>query len=91
MLSVEELSTVPNKEPTFTVSPSLQQYFPNTPLVGEGTSTFTLSVSSSTSGSSAETFSPCDFNHFETVASVTDSPKCWNCNFFCHLIFKYLF
>ena len=69
----EELSTVPSKEPTLTVSPSLALIFPNTPLVGEGTSTFTLSVSSSTRGSSAVTLSPCDLSHFETVASVTDS------------------
>ena len=69
------LSTVPSKEPTFTVSPSFTAILPNTPFVGEGTSTLTLSVSSSTSGSSADTFSPWDFSHFETVASVTDSPR----------------
>ena len=46
-----------------------------TPFVGEGTSTLTLSVSSSTKGSSAETFSPFDLSHFETVASVIDSPS----------------
>ena len=39
------------------------------------TSTFTLSVSNSTIGSSADTFSPCPLSHFETVASVTDSPR----------------
>ena len=48
---------------------------PKTPLVGEGTSTFTLSVSNSTNGSSADTVSPWDFNHFDTVASVIDSPS----------------
>ena len=67
-LSVE-LSTVPSKDPTFTVSPSLTAMLPKTPLVGEGTSTFTLSVSNSTRGSSTVTFSPCDLSHFETVAS----------------------
>ena len=67
-LLIPELSTVPSKEPTFTVSPSLTAIFPNIPLVGEGTSTFTLSVSNSTIGSSAETWSPLDFNHFDTVA-----------------------
>ena len=72
---VDDLLTVPSKEPTFTVSPSLTAILPSTPLVGEGTSTFTLSVSSSTSGSSAKTSSPCDFSHFDTVASVTDSPN----------------
>ena len=66
---------MPNKDPTLTVSPSFTDILPNTPLTGEGTSTLTLSVSNSTSGSSAVTFSPWDFNHFETVASVTYSPK----------------
>ena len=49
---------MPNKAPTFTVSPSLTDILSNTPFDGAGTSTFTLSVSSSTIGSSAETFSP---------------------------------
>jgi len=49
---------VPSKDPTFTVSPSLTSILPRTPLVGEGTSTFTLSVSNSTRGSSTETVSP---------------------------------
>ena len=43
---------------TFTVSPSLTDILSKTPLDGAGTSTFTLSVSNSTIGSSAETFSP---------------------------------
>ena len=46
-----------------------------TPDTGEGTSKFTLSVSSSTSGSSASTESPSFFNHLETVASVILSPR----------------
>ena len=66
---------VPNNEPTFTVSPSLTAIDPKIPFEGAGTSTFTLSVSSSTIGSSATTLSPCDLSHFETVASVTDSPN----------------
>ena len=49
---------VPSKEPTFTVSPSLTAMLPRIPFVGEGTSTLTLSVSSSTRGSSAVTLSP---------------------------------
>ena len=57
-LEEEEPLIVPSKEPTFTVSPSLTAILPRTPLVGEGTSTFTLSVSNSTSGSSTETSSP---------------------------------
>ena len=46
-LTAAELSTVPSKEPTFTVSPSFTAILPNTPLVGEGTSTLTLSNSNS--------------------------------------------
>ena len=49
--------------------------FSRTPLKGEGTSTLTLSVSNSTRGSSESTFSPTDLSHFDTVASVTDSPS----------------
>ena len=40
-----------------------------------GTSTVTLSVSSSTSGSSAAMASPTFLNHLPMVASVTDSPR----------------
>ena len=43
--------------------------------IGAGTATLTLSVSNSTTGSSAFTASPTFFNHLETVASVTDSPS----------------
>ena len=46
-----------------------------TPLTGDGTSKFTLSVSNSTIGSSVSTDSPLFFNHFTTVASVMLSPK----------------
>ena len=46
-----------------------------TPATGEGTSRLTLSVSSSTSGSSTATLSPTFFSHFATVASLTDSPS----------------
>ena len=35
----------------------------------------TLSDSNSTRGSSESTLSPTFFNHFDTVASVTDSPN----------------
>ena len=61
--------------PIFTVSPSFTAILPNTPFDGEGTSTLTLSVSSSTIGSSAVTLSPWVLSHFDTVASVTDSPN----------------
>ena len=47
----------------------------NIPLIGDGTSKLTLSVSNSTIGSSASTVSPSFFNHLETVASVILSPK----------------
>ena len=46
-----------------------------TPVTGEGTSKFTLSVSSSTIGSSASTVSPSFFNHLAIVASVMLSPS----------------
>ena len=46
-----------------------------TPAAGAGTSSVTLSVSSSTSGSSPATVSPTFLNHWPTVASVTDSPR----------------
>ena len=52
------LLIVPKSDPTLTVSPSLTLISPRTPFDGAGTSTFTLSVSSSTIGSSATTFSP---------------------------------
>ena len=67
--------TLPKRAPTSTVDPSFTSIFSKTPFDGDGTSTLTLSVSSSTSGSSESTSSPTDFNHFDTVASVTDSPS----------------
>ena len=66
---------MPRRAPTFTVSPSLTDIVSSTPLEEPGTSTLTLSVSNSTSGSSEITLSPFTFNHFATVASVTDSPS----------------
>lgn len=65
----------PRRAPTPTVSPSLAMISERTPEVGAGTSTVTLSVSSSTSGSSALTASPGFLNHLPMVASVTDSPR----------------
>ena len=56
---------VPNKDPTFTVSPSFTAILPKIPFDGAGTSTLTLSVSSSTIGSSAVTLSPWDLNHLK--------------------------
>ena len=45
------------------------------PFIGDGTSRLTLSVSSSTIGSSASTASPAFLSHFATVASVMLSPR----------------
>src|SRR5690606_88821 len=47
----------------------------STPPAGAGTSIVTLSVSSSTTGSSAATVSPTCLNHWPIVASVTLSPS----------------
>ena len=69
------LLTTPSIDPTSTVSPSFTSIEVSVPLDGDGTSTFTLSVSSSTIGSSVPTSSPTFFNHLDTVASVIDSPK----------------
>src|SRR6185503_11143963 len=65
----------PSRAPTATVSPSLAEISPSVPAAGAGTSIVTLSVSSSTSGSSTATGSPGFLNHFPIVASVTDSPS----------------
>ena len=67
--------TEPNNAPTSTTDPSCEFISVNTPEIGDGTSKFTLSVSSSTIGSSASTVSPAFFNHFATVASVILSPR----------------
>ena len=45
------------------------------PATGEGISVSTLSVETSTSGSSAATVSPTDLSQRLTVPSVTDSPR----------------
>src|SRR5437879_6019658 len=65
----------PSKAPTATVSPSLALISPSVPADGAGTSMVTLSVSSSTSGSSTATASPGFLNQRPMVASVTDSPS----------------
>src|SRR5215208_7059738 len=66
---------IPSTAPTGTLPPSATWISPITPACGAGTSSVTLSVSSSTTGSSRSTLSPGCFSHFATVASVTDSPK----------------
>ena len=65
----------PSSAPTATVSPSLALISPSTPADGAGTSIVTLSVSSSTRGSSTATLSPAFLNQRPMVASVTDSPS----------------
>src|SRR5450755_2448675 len=65
----------PSRAPTATVSPSLAMMSPSTPADGAGTSMVTLSVSSSTKGSSTATASPAFLNQRPMVASVTDSPS----------------
>src|SRR4051812_6819879 len=65
----------PSNAPTATVSPSLATISPSVPADGAGTSMVTLSVSSSTSGSSTATASPAFLNQRPMVASVTDSPS----------------
>src|SRR3954454_12515594 len=65
----------PSKAPTATVSPSLATISPSVPADGAGTSIVTLSVSSSTNGSSTATESPAFLNQRPIVASVTDSPS----------------
>src|SRR3954465_10226291 len=66
---------VASTAPTGTLLPSAALISPITPACGAGTSSVTLSVSSSTTGSSRSTLSPGCFSHFATVASVTDSPR----------------
>ena len=61
--------------PTSTVSSSGTRISARKPATGEGTSESTLSVETSSSGSSASTASPTDFSHVVTVPSVTDSPR----------------
>src|SRR5690349_6628234 len=68
-------SMAPNTAPTATVLPCGTLMSLSTPAEGAGTSTVTLSVSSSTRGSSMATASPGRLNHCPTVASVTDSPS----------------
>src|SRR5580692_2482846 len=65
----------PSSAPTATVSPSLAAISPSVPADGAGTSMVTLSVSSSTNGSSTATVSPAFLNQRPMVASVTDSPS----------------
>ena len=60
--------------PTWTVSSGPTRMRTSVPEAGDGTSASTLSVDTSTSGSSAVTASPTCFSQSSTVPSVTDSP-----------------
>ena len=68
-------STRAKSAPTSTVSPSAAMISPSLPATGDGTSNVTLSVSSSTIGSSAATASPAFFIQRAIVASLIDSPS----------------
>ena len=61
--------------PTSTVSSSAALISSSTPEVGDGISVSTLSVETSSSGSSASTWSPTCLSHRLTVPSVTLSPR----------------
>ncbi|MGY4448830.1 hypothetical protein ACVWZR_003490 [Bradyrhizobium sp. i1.3.1] len=65
----------PSSAPTATVAPSAATISLSVPAEGAGTSMVTLSVSSSTKGSSTATGSPAFLNQRPMVASVTDSPS----------------
>src|SRR5947207_10698499 len=65
----------PRSAPRPTVSPAWTTISDSTPEAGAGTSIVTLSVSSSSIGSSALTASPTFLNQVPTVASLTDSPR----------------
>ena len=67
--------TKPSNAPTSTTEPSFEFISVKIPFTGDGTSRLTLSVSSSTIGSSASTASPVFLSHFATVASVILSPR----------------
>ena len=61
--------------PTATVESTATTIFCKIPATGEGISVSTLSVETSSSGSSTATMSPSFFNQRVTVPSVTDSPS----------------
>ena len=74
-LATAPSSNSPKIAPTSTLSPSPTAILTITPSAGALTSNVTLSVSSSTIGSSAFTASPSFLSHCATVASATDSPS----------------
>src|SRR5699024_4681622 len=62
-------------EPTSMVSSSSARISTKVPATGDGISVSTLSVETSSSGSSTSSVSPTDFSHWVMVPSVTDSPN----------------
>jgi hypothetical protein len=62
-------------EPTVAVPSSGTLISISTPAAGEGISVSTLSVETSTNGSSTATVSPTFFNQRRIVPSLTDSPS----------------
>ena len=64
-----------NAPPTRTTASSPAMISVSTPLTGDGISVSTLSVDTSSNGSSAVTVSPTAFNQRVTVPSVTLSPS----------------
>lgn len=83
-------STIPSTEPTETSDPVAAEMAVKIPAEGAGTSTVTLSVSSSTKGSSALRASPTFLNHLATVASLTLSPS-WGTRISTAMIYTFLF
>ncbi|CAB4344811.1 unannotated protein [freshwater metagenome] len=65
-----------NAPPTSTTASSPATISRSTPETGEGISVSTLSVDTSSNGSSASTVSPTDLSQRVTVPSVTLSPSC---------------
>ena len=61
--------------PTSMVSSSSARISTRVPATGEGISVSTLSVETSSKGSSTSTVSPTDLSHWVMVPSVTDSPS----------------
>ena len=64
------------RAPIGTVSPSATRISTISPATGDGTSASTLSVDTSSSGSSTPIRSPTCLHHRSTVPSVTVSPSC---------------
>ena len=73
--TVEASPMMARTEPTSASSSSWTRISSRVPVAGEGTSVSTLSVETSTSGSSTSMVSPTVLSQREMVPSVTDSPR----------------